>query len=66
MQASLQASMAAMQKMDETSAMTTMLKSEADSSKMINDTANSITDGAMDSANKAGNAFTKAAKAVQY
>lgn len=63
---SVQASYAAMQKMDETMAQTTTMKAEADSNKLINDTMNSIMNGAMDSATKAGNAATKTAKSIQY
>lgn len=63
---SVQASYDAMQKMDRTMAQTTTIKAEADSMKLINDTMNSIIDGAMDSATKSGNAATKTAKSIQY
>lgn len=62
----LAASMAAMEKMEQTSAMTTMMNAEFQSQKMVSDTVNAIANGQADSANKAINAAVQTGKAIQY
>ena len=62
----LAASMAAMEKMDQTAAMTTMMNAEFQSQKMVTDTVNAIANGQVDSANKAINAATQSGKSIQY
>ena len=63
---SLAASMAAMEQMDQTAAMTTQMNAEFQSQKMVTDTVNAIANGQVDSANKAINAATQSGKAIQY
>lgn len=62
----LEASMAAMQKMDETAAMTTAMNAEFQSQKMVSDTVNAIMEGQTDSANKSINAAVESGKQIQY
>ncbi len=62
----LQASLAAMEKMDQTAAMTTAMNAEFQSQKMVTDTVNAIMDGQADSANKSINAAVEAGKSIQY
>ncbi|MFT0182975.1 MULTISPECIES: ATP-dependent helicase HrpA [unclassified Pseudomonas] len=66
MGASLGASMAAMQQLDATSAATTAMNAKAQSTKMVTDTVNSISQGAVDSATKATSGMTEAAKSIRY
>jgi hypothetical protein len=62
----LAASMAAMEKMDQTAAMTTAMNAEFQTQKMMTDTLNAIANGQVDSANKAVNAATQSGKSIQY
>lgn len=64
--ASLGASMAAMQQMDQVSAATTMMNAQAQSAKMMTDTINGIASSFVDSSNKAHNAMQQAGKGIQF
>ncbi|SCW62680.1 hypothetical protein SAMN03159488_02499 [Pseudomonas sp. NFIX10] len=64
--ASLAASMAAMQQMDQTAAAMTTLKSQFDQQKLVADTMNAIAAGSMDSATKAITAMGEASKNIHY
>ncbi len=62
----LAASIEAMKKMDQMSAMTTKMNADFQAQKMQTDTMNAIANGQVDSANKAVNAATQSGKAIQY
>ena len=65
-QSSLEASMAAMEKLDKTMAETTAMQAEAQDKKMRTDANNAIMSGQVDSASKATNAMNKSSKSIQY
>ncbi|MGN7738570.1 ATP-dependent helicase HrpA [Pseudomonas sp. 22526] len=66
MGASLAASMAAQQQMDQTSAATTTMNAQAQSQKMMTDTINGIASAYQDSATKAQNAAQQTGKSINY
>lgn len=62
----LEASEAAMKKMEDTAAKTTAMNAQAQSTKMMTDTINGISSAYQDSATKAQNAAQQSGKSINY